>query len=140
MLDDSASLDEEDTVAVLYTPVASANPVLVSNRDRDKLQKDVVGKLSERSKIFQKSSLSSPVRRESAGLSTQTLSSIAQKFMKNSIAKSSQSIDESLRASYHNSSPGLSTPKSGRSLSKLGRDDNMTFRSPSVREGSNPPW
>lgn len=229
LVDASASMYEEDTVAVLYAPVAGATPVPVSNRDRDKLKKydledlkktpnrfyvesekkadngynfvktpspapgvdespfitwgeiegtplrlesedtpiDIGGsgdgpqfkipmppsrdvkahslsrvaarKIRERSKMFQKPPLPSPVRGGSASPSTRRLSPAAQKFMRNAIAKSSRSIDESLRASYRSPSPGLSTPKSGRSMSRLGRDDSMTSRSPSVREGSNPP-
>ncbi|KAI3786393.1 hypothetical protein L1987_40035 [Smallanthus sonchifolius] len=64
------------------------------------------------------------------------------KFVRNAIAKSSHSasVDESLRASYRGSSPRFGTPKSERSASRLGRDGSMSSRSPSVREGSNPPW
>ncbi|KAL2464965.1 DGCR14-related [Abeliophyllum distichum] len=230
MMDASASIDDEDNVAVLYPPVAGATPVLVSNRDGDKwkkydlddlrktpnrfyaesekkaengynfvktpspapgvdespfitwgeiegtplrlepedtpidiggsgngpqfkialpptrdlkahsLSRDAARKLRERSKMFQKPPLPSPVRGGSASPTTRTLSPAAQKFMRNAIAKSSRSVDESLRASYRSASPGLSTPKSGRSMSRLGRDDSMTSTSPSVREGSNPPW
>ncbi|KAI3467390.1 hypothetical protein Pfo_024053 [Paulownia fortunei] len=104
------------------------------------LSREAARKLRERSKMFQKPPLPSPVRGGSASPSTRTLSHAAQKFMRNAIAKSSRSIDESLRASYRSASPGLSTPKSGRSMSRLGRDDSMGSRSPSVREGSNPPW
>ncbi|GJS62163.1 probable UDP-N-acetylglucosamine--peptide N-acetylglucosaminyltransferase SPINDLY [Tanacetum coccineum] len=38
------------------------------------------------------------------------------------------------------SSPGLATPKSKRSTSRLGRDGSMSLSSPSVGEDSNPPW
>lgn len=106
------------------------------------LSRDAARKLRERSRMFQKPPLPSPVRGGSASPSARTLSPAAQKFMRNAIAKSSHSIDESLRASYRSGSPGLSTPKSGRSMSmsRLGRDDSVGSKSPAVREGSNPPW
>ncbi|GAA0168649.1 hypothetical protein LIER_23319 [Lithospermum erythrorhizon] len=219
---------EEDTVAVLYTPVAGGTPVPFSDRDRDRLRKydledlrktpdqfyvetgkkadngysfvktpspapgedgspfitwgeiegtplrletedtpiDIGGsgngphfkipmpptrdlkahslsreaarKIRERSNMFQKPPLPSPVRGGSA--TPRTLSPAAQKFVRKAISKSSQSLDESLRATYRGSSPGLGTPKSGRSVSRLGRHSNMDSRSPSLGEGSNPPW
>lgn len=104
------------------------------------LSREAARKIRERSKMFQKPPLPSPVRGRSASPSARTLSPAAQKFMRNAIAKSSKSIDESLRASYRSASPGLSTPKTGRSVSRLGRDTSTASRSPSVREGSNPPW
>lgn len=106
------------------------------------LSRDAARKLRERSKMFQKPPLSSPVRRGSASPSARTLSPAAQKFVRNAIAKSSHSgnVDESLRASYRGASPGVGTPKAGRSMSRLGRDDSTISRSPSIREGSNPPW
>ncbi|PIN25334.1 Nuclear protein ES2 [Handroanthus impetiginosus] len=104
------------------------------------LSREAARKIRERSKMFQKPPLPSPVRGGSASPSTRTLSPAARKFMRNAIAKSSQSIDESLRASYCSASPGLGMPKSGRSVSRLGRDGSMGSRSPSLREGSNPCW
>ncbi|KAH7533460.1 hypothetical protein FEM48_Zijuj04G0133000 [Ziziphus jujuba var. spinosa] len=104
------------------------------------LSRDAARKLRERSKMFQKPPLPSPVRGGSASPSVRTLSPAAQKFVRNAIAKSSASVDETLRASYRGASPGLATPKGGRSVSRLGRDGSMSSRSPSVREGSNPPW
>ncbi|CAN4103632.1 unnamed protein product [Withania somnifera] len=104
------------------------------------LSREAARKLRERSKMFQKPPLPSPVRGGSASPSARTLSPAAQKFMRKAIAKSSHSLDESLRASYRGASPGLSTPKTGRSLSRLGREGSLDSRSPSVREGSNPPW
>ncbi|KAF5459511.1 hypothetical protein F2P56_023452 [Juglans regia] len=97
-------------------------------------------KLRERSKMFQKPPLPSPVRGGSASPSVRTLSRAAQKFVRNAIAKSSSTVDETLRASYRGASPGLATPKSGRSVSRFGRDGSTGSRSPSIREGSNPPW
>ncbi|KAL8533897.1 hypothetical protein ACS0TY_010071 [Phlomoides rotata] len=228
---DADELKDDDTVAVLYTPVPGATPVVMSSRDSDKLKRydldelrktpnrfyvesekkadngysyvktpspapgadespfitwgeiegtplrlesedtpiDIGGSgdgphfkipmppsrdlkahslsreaaknIRERSKMFQKPPLPSPVRGGSASPSTRPLSHAAQKFMRNAIAKtkSTRSIDASLRASYRSGSPGLSTPKSERSMSRLGRDDSIGSRSPSVREGSNPP-
>ncbi|KAG6426307.1 hypothetical protein SASPL_110529 [Salvia splendens] len=104
------------------------------------LSREAARKLRERSKMFQKPPLHSPVRGGSASPSRQVLSPAAQKFMRKAIAKSSNSIDESLRASYRSGSPGLSTPKAGRSMSRFGRDGSIGSKSPSVREGSDPPW
>lgn len=102
------------------------------------LSREAARKLRERSKLFQKPPLPSSVRGGSASPGARTLSPAAQKFVRNAIAKSSHAVDESLRASYRGSSPGMSTPKSGRSMSRFGRDS-IGSRSPSVREGSNPP-
>lgn len=106
------------------------------------LSRDASRKLRDRSLMFQKPPLHSPARSGSASPSARTLSPAAQKFVRNAIAKSSRSatVDESLRASYRGSSPGLATPKSGRSTSRLGRDGSVSLRSPSVGEGSNRPW
>ncbi|XP_059282156.1 uncharacterized protein LOC132035976 [Lycium ferocissimum] len=104
------------------------------------LSREAARKLRERSKMFQKPPLHTPVRGGSASPGARTLSPAAQKFMRKAIAKSSHSLDESLRASYRGASPGPSTPKTGRSLSRLGREGSLDSKSPSVREGSNPPW
>ncbi|MFQ6633815.1 hypothetical protein Gotur_010642 [Gossypium turneri] len=104
------------------------------------LSRDAARKLRERSKMFKKPPLPSPYRGGSASPSVRTLSPAAQKFVRSAIAKSSSSVDETLRASYRGASPGVSTPKSVRSVSRFGRDGSMNSRSPSVREGSNPPW
>ncbi|KAM7503743.1 hypothetical protein LguiB_002647 [Lonicera macranthoides] len=106
------------------------------------LSREAARKIRERSKMFQKPPLPSPVRGGSASPGARRLSPAAQKFVRNAIAKSSHSVnvDESLRASYRGSSPGVGTPKSTRSMSRFGRDDSIGSRSPSVREGSNPPW
>ncbi|KAJ4730179.1 protein DGCR14-like [Melia azedarach] len=104
------------------------------------LSREASRKLRERSKMFQKPPLPSPYRAGSASPSVKMLSPAAQKFMRNAIAKSSSSVDDALRASYRGSSPVVGTPKGGRSVSRLGRDGSMSSRSPSVREGSNPPW
>lgn len=92
-------------------------------------------KLRERERLFPKPPLPSPSRAGSASPSVRTLSPAAQKFVRNAIAKSSSSVDETLRASYRGASPGLATPKGGRSVSRF---STMKSRSPSAREGS--PW
>ncbi|PON63574.1 Nuclear protein DGCR [Parasponia andersonii] len=104
------------------------------------LSREAARKLRERSKLFQKPPLPSPVRGGSASPSVRTLSPAAQKFVRNAIGKNSSSVDETLRASYRGASPGLATPKGGRSVSRLGRDSSRASVSPSVREGSNPRW
>ncbi|XP_074365514.1 uncharacterized protein LOC141706633 [Apium graveolens] len=104
------------------------------------LSRDAARKIRERSRMTQKPPLHSPLRGGSASPRARTLSPAAQKFFRNAIAKSSHSVDESLRASYRGASPGAGTPKAGRSMSRLGRNDSTISRSPSVREGSNPPW
>ncbi|KAK6918751.1 Nuclear protein DGCR14/ESS-2 [Dillenia turbinata] len=104
------------------------------------LSREAARKLKERSKMFQKPPLPSPMRGGSASPSIRALSPAAQKFVRNAIAKSSSSVDETLRASYRGGSPGLSTPKSGRSISRFGRDTIRSSRPPSVREGSSGPW
>lgn len=104
------------------------------------LSREASRKLRERSKMFQKPPLPSPYRGGSASPSAKLFSPAAQKFMRNAIAKSSSSVDDALRASYRGSSPLLGTPKGGRSVSRLGTDRSMSSRSPSIREGSNPPW
>nr|XP_010925823.1 splicing factor ESS-2 homolog [Elaeis guineensis] len=101
------------------------------------LSREAARKLRERSKMFQKPPLPSPARGGSASPSVRTLSPAAQKFVRNAIAKSSRSVDESLRASYRGSSPLMSTPKE---RSRFSRDASLASRSPSVRQGSTPPW
>ncbi|XP_068637822.1 uncharacterized protein [Aristolochia californica] len=96
------------------------------------LSRDAARKLRERSKMFQKPPLPSPARGGSMSPSVRTLSPAAQKFVRNAIAKSSCSVDESLRASYRGSSPVIGTPKAGQSVTRFGRDWSIGFRSPSV--------
>ncbi|XP_058070706.1 uncharacterized protein LOC131219529 [Magnolia sinica] len=103
------------------------------------LSRDAARKLRERSKMFQKPPLPSPARGGSMSPNVRTLSPAAQKFVRNAISKSTSTVDESLRASYRGASPCIGTPKAGRSLTRFGRDDSLGSRSPSVREGSNPP-
>lgn len=89
------------------------------------LSREAARKLRERSKMFQKPPLPSPVRGGSSSPGMRTLSSAAQKFVRNAMARSSSSIDETLRASYRGASPGSVTPKSVRSLSRFGRDESL---------------
>ncbi|CAM8888058.1 unnamed protein product [Rhodiola kirilowii] len=103
------------------------------------LSREAARKIRERSKMYQKPPLPSPSRGGSASPSVRTFSPAAQKFMRNAISKSSATVDESLRASYRGASPVSGTPKSGRSISRLG--NSTASKSPSVgRGGSDPPW
>ncbi|KAL0307311.1 UNVERIFIED_CONTAM: Splicing factor ESS-2 [Sesamum radiatum] len=187
-MDANALKDDDDNVAVLYTPVGGATPVPVSYRDGDKLKRYDLEDLRKTPNIFYVESEKkaengysfvktpspapgvdespfitwgeiegTPLRfRELQGSServkdvstnhhclhqleegapspsTRRYRLLRQKFMRNAIAKSSRSIDESLRASYRSGSPGLSTPKASRSVSRLARDGSMGSRSPSV--------
>uniref|UniRef100_A0A2C9UTV8 Protein DGCR14 n=1 Tax=Manihot esculenta TaxID=3983 RepID=A0A2C9UTV8_MANES len=92
------------------------------------LSREAVRKLRERSKLFQKPPLPSPVRGGS-----ESPSPSLSKFMRNAISKSSSSIDESLRASYRRGS-------TERSVSRFGRDGRMNSRSPFAREDINSLW
>lgn len=103
------------------------------------LSREATRKLRERSKLYQKPPLPSPARGGSVSPSVRNLSPAAQKFVRNAIAKSSCSVDETLRASYRGMSPIASTPK-GRGLSRLSRDGSLVSRSPSVRQNSASPW
>ncbi|KAL5987534.1 hypothetical protein ACLOJK_035282 [Asimina triloba] len=104
------------------------------------LSRDAARKLRESSKMFQKPPLPSPARGGSMSPNVRTLSSAAQKFVRNAISKSSSSVDESLRASYRGASPCIGTPKAGRSsLTRFGLGGSLGSRSPSVRDCSNPP-
>ncbi|XP_021889974.1 protein DGCR14 [Carica papaya] len=104
------------------------------------LSREAARKLRERSSMFQKPPLPSPHRGGSASPSVRTLSPAAQKFFRKAIAKSSSSVDETLRATYRGGSPGFGTPKGARSVSRFGRDASLSTRSPSIREGSSPRW
>ncbi|GJV49954.1 splicing factor ESS-2, partial [Tanacetum coccineum] len=121
----SLRLEAEDTPIDIG---GSGNrPLILISPSRDlkahSLSRDAARKL--RGSVFDVSEpLHSPAKSGSASPSARTLSPAAQKFVRNDIAKSSHSatVDESLRASYRGSSPGLATPKSGRSTSRLARD------------------
>ncbi|KAK8955376.1 hypothetical protein KSP40_PGU015140 [Platanthera guangdongensis] len=103
------------------------------------LSREATRRLRERSKMYQKPPLPSPSRGGSATPSVRNLSPAAQKFVRNAIAKSSQAVDETLRASYRGASPAAATPKE-RSLSRFSRDGSLLSRSPSVRQDSAAPW
>ncbi|PKA67193.1 hypothetical protein AXF42_Ash004685 [Apostasia shenzhenica] len=103
------------------------------------LSREAARRLRERSKLFQKPPLPSPARGGSASPSVRNLSPAAQKFVRNAIAKSSRSVDETLRASYRGASPMISTPKE-RALSRFSRDGSLASRSPSVGHDSTSPW
>lgn len=137
-------LDAEDTPIDIGGSADGPHYKIPSAPARDEkahsLSREAARKLRERSKMFHKPPLPSPVRGGSASPSVRTLSPAAQKFVRNAIAKSSSSVDETLRASYRGSTPALTTPRSVRSVSRFGRDGSIGSRSPSVREGSNPPW
>lgn len=97
------------------------------------LSRDAARKIKARTNMFHKPPLPSPVRGGSA--SPRTLSPAAQKFVRNAIAKSTRTIDESLRASYRGSTPSASTPKT-----RFSTDPGLGSQSPSTRKGSTPPW
>ncbi|KAM0903170.1 hypothetical protein ACQ4PT_018823 [Festuca glaucescens] len=65
------------------------------------LSRDAAKRIKARTNMFHKPPLASPARGGSA--SPRTLSPAAQKFVRNAIAKSTRTIDESLRASYRGS-------------------------------------
>lgn len=137
-------LDQEDTPIDIGGSADGPHYKIPSAPARDEkahsLSREAARKLRERSKMFHKPPLPSPARGGSASPSVRTLSPAAQKFVRNAIAKSSSSVDETLRASYRGSSPALNTPRTVRSVSRLGRDGSVGSRSPSVRDGSNAPW
>ncbi|XP_037465600.1 splicing factor ESS-2 homolog [Triticum dicoccoides] len=97
------------------------------------LSRDAAKKIKARTHMFHKPPLPSPVRGGSA--SPRNLSPAAQKFVRNAIAKSTRTIDESLRASYRGSTPSAGTPKT-----RFSTDPGLGSRSPSARKGSTPPW
>ncbi|KAG6506466.1 splicing factor ESS-2 homolog [Zingiber officinale] len=112
---------------------------LPSSRDvkAHSLAREAARKVRERSKMFKKPPLPSPARGGSASPNVRTLSPAAQKFVRRAIAKSSSSVDETLRASYRGSSPFSSTPKE---KSRFSRDGSSASRSPPSRPGYASPW
>ncbi|KAE8668720.1 putative WRKY transcription factor 20-like [Hibiscus syriacus] len=156
-------LKDDGSVEVLYTPVAGATPMPMSDRDQDKAIRYYLedlrktpnqfyvesGKKAENGygceNTFTCTSGDGPHFKipcaPARDVKAHSLSrEAARKLRESAIAKSSSSVDETLRASYRGASPGVSTPKSVQSVSRFGRDGSMNSRSPSVREGSNPPW
>ncbi|WOL02160.1 protein DGCR14 [Canna indica] len=134
-------LDPEDTSAGVGG--SSDGPhfriPLPSSRDvkAHSLAREAARKVRERSKMFRKPPLPSPARGGSASPNVRTLSPAAQKFVRRAIAKSSRTVDETLRASYRGSSPFANTPKE---KTRFSRDESLGSRSPSARQGSTPPW
>ncbi|WOL02157.1 protein DGCR14 [Canna indica] len=134
-------LDPEDTPAGVGG--SSDGPhfriPLPSSRDvrAHSLAREAARKVRERSKMFRKPPLPSPARGGSASPNVRTLSPAAQKFVRRAIAKSSRTVDETLRASYRGSSPFANTPKE---KTRFSRDGSLGSRSPSARQGSTPPW
>lgn len=104
------------------------------------LSRDAARKLRERSKMFQKPPLPSPARGGSASPTVRNLSPAAQKFVRNAIAKTSSSVDETLRASYRGASPAARTPKDRTGLTRFSTDGSLGSRSPSTKQASTPPW
>ncbi|CAN8269549.1 unnamed protein product [Cochlearia groenlandica] len=120
-------LDPEDTPIDIGGSADGPHYNIPSAPARDvrahSLSRDASRKLRERSNsMFKKPPLPSPHRSGSASPNVRTLSPAAQKFFRRAIAKSSSTVDESLRASYRGASPGASTPKGGRSVSRFGKD------------------
>ncbi|XP_010524612.1 PREDICTED: protein DGCR14 [Tarenaya hassleriana] len=138
-------LDDEDTPIDIGGSADGPRYNIPSAPARDvkahSMSREASRKLRERSNsMFKKPPLPSPHRSGSASPNVRTLSPAAQKFFRRAIAKSSSSVDESLRASYRGASPGAVTPKSVRSASRFGRDSSLGSRSPSVKDGPNQPW
>ncbi|KAK1282353.1 hypothetical protein QJS10_CPB22g00011 [Acorus calamus] len=106
------------------------------------LSRDAARKIRERSMMFRKPPLHSPVRRGSASPNIRTLSPAAQKFVRSAMAKSASTVDETLRASYRGMSPFIGTPKEPRSSpsTRFAREKSTGSASPSARQRSNPPW
>lgn len=120
-------LDPEDTPIDIGGSADGPHYNIPSAPARDvrahSLSRDASRKLRERSNsMFKKPPLPSPHRSGSASPNVRTLSPAAQKFFRRAIAKSSSTVDESLRASYRGASPGAVTPKSVRSVSRFGKD------------------
>ncbi|CAA7050972.1 unnamed protein product [Microthlaspi erraticum] len=128
-------LDPEDTPLDIGGSADGPHYNIPSAPPRDvrahSLSRDASRKLRERSNsMFKKPPLPSPHRSGSASPNVRTLSPAAQKFYRRAIAKSSSTVDESLRASYRGASPGALTPKSVRSVSRFGKDGTTSERSP----------
>lgn len=107
------------------------------------LSREAAKRLREKSKMFQKPPLPlpSPSRSRSASPSRmRNLSPAAQKFVRNAIAKSSHSVDETLRASYRGATPPVSTPRSTpKTSTRFGREASLLkSKSPSPSHGSSP--
>lgn len=106
------------------------------------LSRDAAKKMRERAHKYQKPplpSMSPRPRSKSMSPIVRTLSPAAQKFVRNAIAKSSHSVDETLRASYRKSPSATPnrhlspTPKAHLSSTRFGKEASlMESRSPSA--------
>lgn len=103
------------------------------------LSREAARKLREKSKMFQKPPLPSPARAGSASPNVRTLSPAAQKFVRNAFAKSSRSVDETLRASYRGSSPVVGTPRERKAATRFSKEGSLGSRSPSASQAPAPP-
>lgn len=102
------------------------------------LSREAARKIKERrNKIAPKPPLPSPSRSRSMSPGVRTLSPAAQKFVRNAMAKSSHTIDETLRASYRGGTPVANSP---RVRSRFSRDNSVGLRSPLAQHGSGSPW
>ncbi|XP_078428209.1 DGCR14-like protein [Wolffia australiana] len=103
------------------------------------LSRDAARKLRDKSRMYQRPPLPSPARSGSASPSLRTLSPAAQKFMRKAFAKSSRSIDETLRASYRGSSPVVGTPRDRTAATRFSKEASLGSRSPSACQAPLPP-
>jgi protein DGCR14 len=102
------------------------------------LSREAARKIKERNNKFAlRPPLPSPSRSGSMSPCVRTLSPAAQKFVRNAMAKSSNTIDETLRASYRGGTPVANSP---RVRSRFSRDISAGLRSPSAQPGSGSPW
>ncbi|KAF3333195.1 protein DGCR14 [Carex littledalei] len=102
------------------------------------LSREAARKIKERrNKFAPKPPLPSPSRSGSMSPGARTLSQAAQKFVRNAMAKSSHTVDETLRASYRGATPVTGTPKV---RSRFSRDISAGSKSPSSQHGSGSPW
>lgn len=100
------------------------------------LSRDAARNLREKSRLFQKpprTPISS--RSGSASPSFSLLSAAAQKFVRNAMAKSCNSVDATLRASYR-ASPSPGTPKMARNAVRFDRDGSLLSKSSILGERS----
>lgn len=100
------------------------------------LSRDAARNLREKSRLFQKPPrVPTPTRKGSMSPSFNALSPAAQKFVRNAIAKSSNTVDATLRASYRASTtPG--TPKMARNAVRFEKEGSLPLRPSPLCEGS----
>uniref|UniRef100_A0A0D6QUF8 Nuclear protein DGCR14 n=1 Tax=Araucaria cunninghamii TaxID=56994 RepID=A0A0D6QUF8_ARACU len=133
-------LEEEDTPVGIggsgdgphfKIPLPPARDVRAYN-----LSRDAARNIREKSKLYQKPPrIPTPSRNGPASPAFNSLSPAAQKFVRNAMAKSCNSVDATLRASYRAStSPG--TPKMARNAVRFEKEGSLPYRPSSLREGS----